>query len=267
MRSNYQYFNGEGLSKSVYSSAYSFVDRYHEEMLKGFKTLLTDRNLTLSIVICTKNEFDNLEMNLCKIVPYGDQIIIMDANNDERTRTLARENNVEFYVQDEPGKGSAIREVRRHIKGDITLFIDADGSHDPKEIPLIVTPIILGEADHVTPSRMRGGSDELFNDIPELIRLVGQGIITIGINYWLKVRLTDSQNGYRALRTDLLKALKLEEKITTIDQEMVIKTLKMGKTIVEVPSHENVRKSGSSTIHIRKVFFRYIYSWLKYLFL
>jgi dolichol-phosphate mannosyltransferase len=248
-----------------YKTAYYFLDQYHKEMLKGFRSLLAANEMTLTIVIPTKNEYMNLKKNLEKIIPYGDQIIIMDADNDERTKFLAREYNVEFQVQKEPGKGSALRESRQYIKSDITLFIDGDGSHDPREIPRIVTPIILGEADHITPSRMKGGSDELFNDIPEFIRLMGQGIITLGINYYFHVRLTDSQNGYRALRTDLLKSLELKEKITTIEQEMVIKTMKMGKTIKEVVSHENVRLSGTSTINIKKVFFRYIYSWLKYL--
>jgi len=252
--------------KNIYSSAGKILEEYHSERLKIFKELLENNNKTLTIVIPAKNEYDNLIIHLAEIIPYGDQVIIMDANGDEKTKELAEEYSIEFHVQDDRGKGSAIREVRQFITSDITIFIDADGSHDPKEIPDIITPIILDEADHVTPSRMKGGSDELFGDMGEFIRLMGQTIITLGINYYFKQELTDSQNGFRGLKTDLLKSLELEEKITTIEQEMVIKTLKMDKKLIEVRSHEFRRSSGYSHINVSKVSFRYVYSWLKYLF-
>jgi len=46
---------------------------------------------------------------------------------------------------------------------------------------------------------------------------------------------------------------------------MIIKTLKAGYRMGEVPSHEYARKYGSSVISVNKVWFRYVYSWLKYL--
>lgn len=250
----------------MYKPADLILEQYHEERLKIFRSLLEKKGKTLTIVIPAKNEYQNLLVHLEEIIPYGDQVIILDATGDEKTKGLAADHGVEFHVQAEKGKGSAIRESRAFITGDITVFIDADGSHDPKEIPDIVTPIILDEADHVTPSRMKGGSDELFGDVGEFIRLVGQSIITLGINYYFKQEITDSQNGFRGLKTDLLKALELKEKITTIEQEMVIKTLKMGYRLIEVQSHEHKRSSGYSHINVKKVSFRYVYTWLKYLF-
>jgi dolichol-phosphate mannosyltransferase len=88
----------------------------------------------------------------------------------------------------------------------------------------------------------------------------------LGINYRFGVRLTDSQNGFRAIRRDAALSLGLQENITTIEQEMIIKTLKKGYRITEVPAHEYARKYGDSNIKLGKVWFRYVYSWLKYLF-
>jgi dolichol-phosphate mannosyltransferase len=79
------------------------------------------------------------------------------------------------------------------------------------------------------------------------------------------VRLTDSQNGFRAVLTTTARDLGLREDITTIEQEMIIKTLKKGYRIVEVPTHEYKRLHGDSRINVNKVAFRYVYSWLKYL--
>jgi len=111
-----------------------------------------------------------------------------------------------------------------------------------------------------------GGSDEAHGDLYKFIRMWGSDIITLGINYRFNVRLTDSQNGFRAIRRDVARALNLKENITTIEQEMVIKTLKKGYRMAEVPAHEYARKYGTSSIKLRKVMFRYVYSWLKYLF-
>jgi hypothetical protein len=113
---------------------------------------------------------------------------------------------------------------------------------------------------------MRGGSDELHGTISTFIRMVGSDIITMGINYRFGVNITDSQNGFRAIRRTVAQSLGLKENITTIEQEMTIKTLKKGFSILEVPVHEYARLYGKSTIHLRKVWFRYVYSWLKYLF-
>ena len=113
---------------------------------------------------------------------------------------------------------------------------------------------------------MRGGSDELHCDVGKFIRMIGSDIITLGINYRFGVALTDSQNGFRALRSELARRLDLKENIHTIEQEMIIKTLKLGCRMSEVPAHEYARKNGDSTINVRKVAHRYVYSWLKYMF-
>jgi len=113
---------------------------------------------------------------------------------------------------------------------------------------------------------MFGGSDEAHGDIYKFLRTVASDIITLGINYRFNVRLTDSQNGFRAIRTKVARQLNLKEDITTIEQEMIIKTLRAGYRMAEVPSHEYARKYGQSVIKLRKVAFRYFYSWLKYLF-
>ena len=152
------------------------------------------------------------------------------------------------------------------MRGDIIVFIDADGSHDPDDIPELIKPIIEGRVDHMTASRMRGGSDELHGDFSKFFRMMGSDIITLGINYRFNVRLTDCQNGFRAIKTEVARKLDLKENITTIEQEMIIKTLKKGYSMGEIPSHEYERKYGESCISLQKVWFRYVYSWLKYLF-
>ena len=132
------------------------------------------------------------------------------------------------------------------------VYLDADGSHDPKDIPALVEPIKKGEADLVIGSRGRGGSDELHGDVEKLLRMIGSDIILIGINLRWKQHLTDSQNGFRAIRTDVMRLLDTKENITTIEQEMTMKALKNGLRVSETPTHEYARKYGDSTIQSRE---------------
>ena len=94
---------------------------------------------------------------------------------------------------------------------------------------------------------------------------MGSSFITACINWRFKVILSESQNGFRAIKTDVINQLGLEENITTIEQEMIMKTLKKGFRMAEVPTHEHKRKMGYSKISLKKVWFRYVYSLVKYL--
>ena len=83
-------------------------------------------------------------------------------------------------------------------------------------------------ADHVAASRLRGGSSELHGGFDEFLRLAGSSFITACINWRFNCQLSDSQNGFRAVRTSVLRQLDLRENTTTIEQEMTIKTLQAG---------------------------------------
>lgn len=224
---------------------------------------------SVSIVIPTKNEEKNVADLIRRIKKHSfgflKEIIVVDGHSQDRTREIAARSGVKVILDNGRGKGAAIRKAIKFIKGRIAVFIDADGSHHPRDIKKLIKPILKNQADHVSGSRMLGGSDELHGDLNKFLRMMGSDIITLGINYRFGVRLTDTQNGFRAIKTDVIKKLGLRENITTIEQEMIMKTLRYDYRIVEVPTHEYRRKYGSSTIKLRNVAWRYVYSWFKYL--
>jgi len=220
----------------------------------------------ISVVIPTLNEENTVAEIIERSKPYSDEIIVVDGHSSDRTREVAERLGVKVILDNKKGKGEALRHAINFISGDIIVFIDADGSHDPEDIPKLVEPILKDEADHVSGSRLIGGSSELHGGFDECFRLMGSSFITACINWRFKVRLSESQNGFRAIKTDVIKRLGLKENITTIEQEMIMKTLKKGFRMTEVPSHEHERKMGYSKISLRKVWFRYVYSLVKYLF-
>ncbi len=223
-------------------------------------------NLKVSVVIPTLNEENTIAAIIDGCRPYASEIIVVDGHSRDRTREIAESLGVRVLLDNRKGKGAALRKAVTHVQGDVIVFIDADGSHDPKDIPRLIEPILRNEADHVSGSRLLGGSSELHGGFDECFRFMGSSFITACINWRFNVRLSESQNGFRAIKTDVIKKLGLKENITTIEQEMIIKTLKQGFRMAEIPSHEHKRTKGYSKITLKKVWFRYVYTLVKYLF-
>ena len=225
------------------------------------------KNEHITVAIPTLNEEPTLADIIEGCKRYSDDVLVIDGHSDDSTVKVARSLGVRVIFDHGKGKGEAIRTAIPHLQRKIVVFVDADGSHDPDDIPRLVQPILDGSADHVSGSRLLGGSSELHGGFDECFRLMGSSFITACINHRFRVRLSESQNGFRAIRTDVLRALGLRENITTIEQEMIIKTLKKGYRMGEVPTHEQKRKAGYSKISVKKVAFRYVWSMVKYLYI
>ena len=221
----------------------------------------------VSIAIPALNEEATLAEIISGCREYSDDILVIDGHSRDDTVKIARSLGVRVIFDHKKGKGEAIRTAIPHLHRKVVVFVDADGSHDPDDIPKLVQPILDGWADHVSGSRLLGGSSELHGGFDECFRLMGSSFITACINHRFGVRLSESQNGFRAIRTDVLRDLGLREDITTIEQEMIIKTLKKGYRMAEVPTHEQKRKAGYSKIDVKKVAFRYVWSAVKYLYI
>jgi dolichol-phosphate hexosyltransferase len=221
----------------------------------------------ITVVIPTLNEALTVADIIKRSAAYSSDILVVDGHSTDDTAAIARSLGTKVIFDHRKGKGEAIRTAIEYLTREITVFIDADGSHDPDDIPALVHPILEGRADHVSGSRLIGGSSELHGGFDECFRLMGSSLITACINHRFNVKLSESQNGFRAIRTEVLRSLALEENITTIEQEMIIKTLKKGYRMGEIPTHEHKRKAGYSKIDVKKVAFRYVYSMIKYLYL
>jgi len=217
----------------------------------------------ITVVIPTKDEEGLIGEIVDAVTPYAGEVLVVDGHSKDRTRDIANEHGARIVLDRGKGKGDALRLALDEARGDIVVFIDADGSHEPRDIPQMVAPIVAGEADLVVGSRGKGGSDELHGTLEQLIRYIGSQLIMLGINYRWDVRLTDSQNGFRAIRRDVGRRLGLTSNLTTIEQEMMMKALKQGYRVSEIPSHEYERRWGTSKVVVWKLWFAYVWSFIR----
>ncbi|HKE54078.1 MAG TPA: DUF2304 family protein [Actinomycetota bacterium] len=170
-------------------------------------------------------------------------VVIDDASTDG-TASVAREAGA--LVASLPirrGGGLALRvgyDVALKLGADVVVTIDADGQHQPEEIPILVKPILDGEADHVNGSRMLGDFER-----ESLIRHLGVHFFSRVVTLLTGQRVTDISSGYRATRADTLRKLILEQ-----DQfwtsEVTIEALRQHARVVEVPVTFLTRRGGES---------------------
>lgn len=206
----------------------------------------------VTAIVPARNEEATVGIVVKECFNYAAKVIVVEGGSTDRTAEVATAAGALVVRDPGLGKGAALRFAVERVETPICVFVDADGSHDPIDIPQLVGPIKSGEADHVTGSRLLGGSDELHGGGDELLRLAGSAFITFLINKRFRCRLSDSQNGFRAIRTDVFRRLHLKSRHTTIEMEMIMATLAAGYKMAEVPTHERPRAAGFSKISLRR---------------
>src|SRR3989338_1304195 len=212
-----------------------------------------------SVIIPTRNEEKTIEEIIKQASKYCNDIIVVDGHSKDKTREIASSLKAMVVLDDKKGKGAALKIAASHSNMDIILFIDADGSHEINDIPKLVKPILDGKADLVIASRMLGGSDELHGTISNFLRNLGSNLVQLAINYRFNVRLTDCENGFRAIKRDVFNKLDLKANDFDIEEEIVLKSLKKKYRIMEIPSHEYERKFGKSQLSLLKIGYKFIY--------
>lgn len=220
----------------------------------------------VTVIIPAKDEAATLPAVIEGVKPYCSDLIVVDGRSRDGTAELAASLGARVIVDNGRGKGAALRLGAREARGEVIVFIDADGSHDPNDVPRVAASVLSGEFDLVIGSRRRGGSDELHSSFFEFVRLVGSEIIGLAINYRFGLRLTDYQNGLRAIRRDVMNGLGTVQNSFTIEEEMSIKCIRRGFRLGEVPAHEYRRQAGHSHLVTWKVGWNFVWVVLKEMF-
>jgi len=205
-----------------------------------------------SVIIPSRNEGDVVVELALAARQHCDEVIVVDGHSTDGSGECLVAAGFRVIQDRGLGKGDALRLGLESATGDILVTMDADGSHDPAEIGKLVAPIVADEADMVIGCRMRGGSDEFAGTWTMFIRLWGNNLLTQVINTRHRASLTDTQNGFRALRASSVRSLRLTENLHTIELEMVLKGLKHGMRVRQVPSHEYARRAGRSSLSVAK---------------
>lgn len=186
----------------------------------------------------TISTMDNLQL------PY--EIIVVDDGSADRTRQVASKYKVKVLSNDKNrGKGYAEIKGFQHAQGDIIVTLDADGAHNPKEIPELVNPLFNG-TEIVSGSRFMGKGDGQTSTLNRM----GNLMFNMAIMVMTGRRITDSQTGFRAFKKDVLMKLNLTSPGYEIETEITIKSLRNGFAFEEKPINCRPREHSASKLRI-----------------
>lgn len=174
------------------------------------------------------------------------EVLVVDDGSTDKSASIAKERKAIVLRTSHKGKGFALRYGFRKAKGNIIVTLDADGSHQPEEIPLILRFLIKNTADFVVGSRF-GDSEANKTKIPKINRL-GNRLFNNLTGYLTGVKISDTQSGFRAIRTSLIKEMKLKSHGYEVESEMLVKALKMGAKVTETPISFDQRTVGNSKL-------------------
>ena len=226
-------------------------DRERKEFFVSVVIPVFNEEVTVgNIVTRTKKTLEQLGVSY--------EILVVDDGSDDRSADIAQELKAHVLKKAHQGKGFALRSGFRQAKGELVVTLDADGSHQPEEIPLVLRYIRENKADFVIGSRFFN-SEANKTKIPKINR-TGNRMFNSLIRYLTGVQISDSQSGFRAIRSSLIKRMKLGSHGYEVESEMLVKALKMGARVAETPISFVQRTMGSSKLDPVKDGVRILYA-------
>jgi Glycosyl transferase family 2 len=202
-------------------------------------------------------------------IPSGvaDRLILVDDASPDNTAQVARELGVEVHVHRENlgyGGNQKTCYIEALASGaDIVVLLHPDYQYEPKAVPLLIAPILAGDADMTFGSRFAGLGDPIGGGMP-LYRYVGNRVTTIAENLMLGSRFSELHSGLRAYTRRCLLSLPILRYSNDFlfDSQLLIDAVTMGQGVVEVPIPTRYTKESSSIAIDRSV--RYIAGTLGY---
>ena len=214
--------------------------------------------IDLSVVIPAKNEAKNIAWVLERLPSCADEVVLVDGQSTDGTVDVAHRvrPDIRVVAEERPGKGAALRAGFAAARGDFIVMIDADGSMDPAEIEGCRERLHerrtggragrAGDCDFVKGSRFTAGGGT--SDMTALRRMGNAALLTL-TNWLYGVRFTDLCYGLCGFRRDVLEDLELTADGFEIETEMIVRAVKTGQRIGEIPSFESPRLSGESNLN------------------
>lgn len=196
-----------------------------------------------------------------KSLKYDYKILVLNDGSTDRTKEIATKSGA--LVFSNPYRSGLAETYKKEMEKaleydpDIIVHIDADYQYSPKDIPRLIKPIEEGEADLVLGNRFQGGIENM-----PLMKKLGNKAFSKVISNITRFKVGDCQTGFRAMNKKAASLPIISNH--TYTQEQIIRAIRSGLKIKEVPTHFYARKSGNSKL-IKGPFEYAIKAWINIL--
>lgn len=198
---------------------------------------------------------------------------VVDNNSDDGTVKAAREAcaalpgcSLRLLSEKRQGKALAVRRAFTEIDADIYIMADADSTYSAADLPLLLAPVLAGEADMVVGDRHRQGHYKRENKRP--LHNFGNNLVRGLINKLWKTGLHDILSGYRVFTRSFVKSFPILTSGFELETEITLHAVDKRFRIVELPIAYQDRPAGSasklSTLRDGRKVLAVIFSILRY---
>jgi dolichol-phosphate mannosyltransferase len=215
-------------------------------------------SIIVSIIVPCRNEEANIAAclnRISKALPKA-EIVVVDGGSDKTGNIvldLANSNKQIHYIRNVPdlGKGHAMQVGVAKSTGNIIAQIDADLQFYPEDLSKLMAPIITNQADVVLGTRFSKESSAA-KDAHPFLRTFGNYLISYFASLLVGQRIPDILAGMKAWKKEVTQSFALTSNSYSYEIELVIKSLRMGWKIANVPVHYEPRRLGQSSVKIFK---------------
>lgn len=201
-------------------------------------------NMKYSVVLPAKNEVGAIAETIHKIrqLDFIDEIIVVNDGSTDDTQKIAEQAGAKVVSHPySKGNGAAIKTGARNALGDVIIFMDADGQHDPEDIPRLIAKIEEGY-DLVVGARQKGSQAS-----------VGRGVANSLYNnlatYMSDHKVEDLTSGFRAVRAEKFKEfIYLLPNGFSYPTTSTMAFFRAGYSVSYIPIHA-AKRIGKSHIH------------------
>jgi glycosyltransferase involved in cell wall biosynthesis len=201
----------------------------------------------LSILMPVYNERERVEQAIAEVLatelPSDFELIIVDDGSTDGTREILRsgswDERVRLYEHDvNQGKGAAVQTALSYARGEFAAIFDADLEYDPKDLALLMPPLLDGRSNVCFGVRAFDGYTS-----HSFLFVLGNKGVTLACNVLFNVYLHDIMTCHKMIRTDLFRSLPLHSAGFAIEPEITARLVQRGERVFEVPVHYRARSN------------------------
>ena len=179
------------------------------------------------------NEVETIATIVAETHEYVDRVLVIDDGSDDCTAAAAKDAGADcICLERTGGKGTALRKGLEEVhESDFShlLFIDGDGQHRPKDIPVLLEVATLTRADMVIGARTFDRNKMPWG------RFFSNSIASKVASWLAGMEILDSQSGFRLIRREILSQLTLRSKKYEFEMEVLLKLSRKGCSIEHAP--------------------------------
>ena len=206
------------------------------------QSTLPDKPTIAVVIPCYQEEktISKVVSDFKRVLP-GSPIYVYDNNCTDGTARLAREAGAIVRREKRQGKGFVVASMFEQVDADIVVMVDGDDTYDANSVALLLDPILKGDADMTSATRLSEYQERSFRNF----HLLGNRLVCAVINNIFGSNVGDIFSGYRAFTREAAARIPITARGFDVETELTLQALYRGLVVKEVRAPYGERPEGS----------------------